>query len=104
MVSILKSLDFSKYHKIDENIVLNIIKPNCKNIFQEATNYVMTFKRATVLAFQPIFQPLFKIWVLHKLFVYFALFTPFTFLRKMIIHRYLTSNPEVQNLNYNEKN
>ena len=72
----------------------NDSKPNCKNIFQKATTYVLTFKRATVLAFQPIFQPLFKIWVLHKLFVYFALFTPFTFLPNMIIHRNLTSNPE----------
>ena len=53
--------------------------------------HVSEFRRVTTQAFQPIFQPLFKLWVLHKLFVYFVLFTPFAFLPNMIIHRNMTS-------------
>ena len=64
------------------------------NKFEKVMSHIMTFKRATVRAFQPIFHPMFKIWILHKLFVYFALFTPFTFLPNMIINRNKTSDPE----------
>ena len=54
-------------------------------------HHMLVFRRATTQAFQPVFQPLFKVWIFHKLFVYFALFTPFTFLPNMIIYRNETS-------------
>ena len=74
-------------HKIHEKG----LKSSDKHMTEGIRRHASKFKNATVLAFQPIYQPLFKIWILHKLFVYFALFTPFTFLPNMIIHRNKTA-------------
>ena len=77
------------YHTIHE---AEKAKSNEKlGVLDNIKNYIMIFKNATVLAFQPMYQPLFKIWIFHKLFIYFALFTPFTFLPNMMIHRNQTA-------------
>ena len=83
------SIRTNGYHTIHEQ---NKDKSNEKiGVLDNLKNYIMIFENATVQAFQPIYQPLFKIWIFHKLFIYFALFTPFTFLPNMMIHRNQTS-------------
>ena len=48
-----------------------------------------------IQSFQPVGQPLFTLLIVHKLFVYFALFTPFTFLPNMIIFRNISSDSPI---------
>ena len=81
------TLQTNGHEIINENAAESNHDHKCDNI----KNYISVFRRATTQAFQPVFQPLFKVWILHKLFVYFALFTPFTFLPNMIIYRNMTS-------------